>query len=98
MTAGEIRWDPDKDAFVIGDERVVEVSRDDAIVAALAAISKATVSSFERALNDFEEQDAATVVAVCLADVPLDEFDPDISDGCRSFGGSYAGVGMTPRA
>ena len=79
MSPLEIEYDPESVSFTIDGETAIPIARDDAIVGALEAVASATVASLEAALNVYEEQDAATVSYVFLADVPLAEFDPDLS-------------------
>ncbi|WP_445151363.1 AlbA family DNA-binding domain-containing protein [Baekduia sp. Peel2402] len=79
MSASELRYDPEAVALFIGAEQVVDIARDDAVVASVEAVSKASVTSMERALGEYEEADGATVSAVYLSDVPANEFDGDQS-------------------
>jgi hypothetical protein len=79
VSAVEIEYDPESVSFTIAGETVISISRDDAVVAALEAVSSVTVSSLEHALGAYEEQDGATVSIVFIADVPVAEFDPDLS-------------------
>lgn len=75
----EIRYDAEAAAFLVGGDLKVEISRDDAVVAPVAAVAEVSVASFEQALSEYEEADAATVDAVFLCDVPVEDFDPDTS-------------------
>lgn len=87
MASSDIRYDSESVAFKLDGKRVVEISRDDAIIAPLCAIAPASIFSFERALKKYEDQDGAIVDYVFLTDVVLDEFDPDTAhrDICLSF-------------
>ena len=89
VAAVHIRYDPAAVAFMVGDEHVAEISRDDAVVAPLGEILHASVSSFEHALKEYEDEGGATVGYIFLADVPLDEFDADTSR--RDLALSYLG-------
>lgn len=79
MAEAEIKYDGEAVSFTIAGEPAVWVSRDDAVVASVESIAEATTNSFELALADYEERDAATVSAVFLSDVAASEFDPDLS-------------------
>jgi hypothetical protein len=75
----EIRYDAENVAFFVGADLRVEISRDDAVVAPVKAVAEVSVASFEQALSDYEEADAATATAIFLSDIPIEEFDPDTS-------------------
>jgi len=92
----EIRYDPEAVAFTVDGSQEVLISRDDAVVAPLAALAEADVSSFEAALAEYEEHDAATVNYVFLSDTPIDEFDPDTSD--RDVGLTFLGGRLSAEA
>lgn len=92
----EIRYDPEAVAFTVDGSHEILISGDDAVVAPLAALAEAEVSSFETALGEYEEQDAATVNYVFLSDTPVDEFDPDISD--RHVGLTFLGGRLSAEA
>ena len=79
MAVSEIHYDPHDVAFTVGGKQVVDIARDDAIVAALAAVADVSLSSFECALTKYENEDGATASWIFIADVPVAEFDPDTS-------------------
>lgn len=79
MTSAQFRYDPENVAFTVGSDHTLAISRDDAIVAPLDLVANVPIAMFEQALRDDEDQDAATVSAVFLSDVPVDEFDPDVA-------------------
>jgi hypothetical protein len=79
MGPAEIKYDGEAVSFTVDGETVVSITRDDAVSASLENVAAVTTNSLERALADYEEQDATSVSAVFLSDVPADEFDPDLS-------------------
>ena len=75
----EIEYDPESSSFTVDGKTVIPIVRDDVLGAAREVVSSVGLGSLEHALAAYEEQDAATVTAVFVADVPIAQFDPDMS-------------------
>src|SRR5450755_1105099 len=93
MSAVEIRYDAESACFTIDGQLAVPIARDDAIVASREAVDSVLVRSFERALAQYEEQDAAIVSALYLSNAPAAGFDPD--EAPRNVRRDYLGGVMT---
>jgi hypothetical protein len=79
VDAVAIEYDPEFGCFTVDGKIAIPIERDDAVVASLEAVSSVSVRSFEHALAAYEAQDAATVIAVYISDVPAAGFDPDLA-------------------
>jgi hypothetical protein len=76
----EIRYDPEAVTFTVDGAQGIPISRDDAVVAPLDVVRDVEVAGFERALTEYEDKDGATTGYVFLCDVPVERFDPDMSN------------------
>jgi hypothetical protein len=79
VDAVEIKYDAELGCLTVAGQITIAIERDDAVVASLEAVSSVSVRSFELALSTYENQDAATVNAVYISDMPAAGFEPDLA-------------------